>query len=125
MVHVALTAALVLFAVLGIFQVLVALGLPYGRFVWGGQHRRLPPKLRVGSLIAVLLYVGFAALLSSRAGVLPGGESPVVRVLTWVLFAYLVIGVGMNAISRSPSERWTMTPTTVVLALATLVIALN
>ncbi len=45
-------------------------------------------------------------------------------VLTWVLFAYLVLSVFANAVSRSPVERWTMTPTSAALAAATFVVAL-
>lgn len=122
------TASLVACAVLGVLAVVqlsVAAGAPWGRFVWGGQHRVLPTRLRIGSAVSVLLYAGFAALLLSRAGVLPGGETLVVRVLTWVLFAYFVVGIGMNAISRSRAERLTMTPACVALAAATLVVALS
>lgn len=120
----ALGTALTLFAALAILQLLVAAGLPYGRLVWGGKHRVLPRHLRIGSLITVPVYVGFAALLLSRAGVLPGGSAGVVIVLTWVLFAYLVLSVFANAVSRSPVERWTMTPTSASLAAATFIVAL-
>lgn len=120
----AVIAGVVLLA-LGALQVLVACGLPYGRFVWGGQHKVLPTRLRVGSAISVVLYLGFASLLLSRAGVLPGGESGFVVVMTWILFAYFVIGIVMNLISRSPSERWTMAPACAVLAVCTLIVALG
>ena len=46
-------------------------------------------------------------------------------VLTWVAFAFFAASVALNAISRSPAERWTMTPTSLLLAAATLVIALG
>ena len=124
----AVIASLVACAVLGalsVVQICVAAGAPWGRVVWGGQHRVLPARLRVGSAVSVLLYVGFAAVLLSRAGLLPGGDTVAVRVLTWVVFAYFVVGIGMNAISRSRVERLTMTPVCVVLAAATLIIALG
>lgn len=113
-----------LLAALAVVQVGAAAGAPWGCVVWGGRHRVLPGRLRVASAISVLLYAGFATVLLSRAGVLPGGDSVVIRVLTWVLFAYFVVGIGMNAISRSRAERLTMTPACVVLAAATLVVAL-
>ena len=62
--------ALALLAALAVLQLLVASGLPYGRFVWGGTHRVLPHGLRVASAASVLVYAGLAALLLSRAGVL-------------------------------------------------------
>lgn len=118
-----LTVALVLLAALAVLQVLVALGLPLGHFVWGGQHKILPTGLRIGSAVSVVVYAAMAALLLSRAGVI-AGDGTFVRVATWALFGYFVLGILMNAISRSEPERFTMTPVTLVLALATLTIAL-
>ena len=82
MTAIALVVALALLAALAIMQILAASGLPYGRFVWGGQHRVLPRGLRVASAASVLVYAGLAALLLSRAGVLPAGDSTAVIVLT-------------------------------------------
>ena len=125
MTAIALVVALALLAALAVLQLLVASGLPYGRFVWGGTHRVLPHGLRVASVASVLVYAGLAALLLSRAGVLPAGDSAAVIVLTWVAFAFFTASVALNAISRSPAERWTMAPTSLLLAAATLVIALG
>ncbi|XPP25417.1 MAG: hypothetical protein ACNYNX_07080 [Leucobacter sp.] len=122
---IALVVALALLAALAVLQSLVAAGLPYGRLVWGGAHRVLPRRLRIGSAISVLVYAGFAALLLSRAGVLPGGDSGVVVVLSWLLFAYFALGTVVNALSRSRAERLVMTPSCAVLAVASLVIALG
>ena len=124
MTALALTCALALLAALAALQVLLAFGAPFGRLVWGGQHRVLPARLRVGSAISVAVYAAMAALLLSRARVI-AGDGTFVRIATWALLGYLVLGILMNAISRSRAERFTMTPVTVVLALATLVIALT
>ena len=120
----ALVACLALGA-LAVLQICVAAGAPWGRLVWGGTHRVLPRRLRIASTASVLLYIGFAAVLLSRADILPGGDSLLIRILTWVLFAYFAVGIVMNGISRSRAERLTMTPLCVVLAAATLVIALS
>ena len=125
MTAIALVVALTLLTALAVLQILAASGLPLGRFVWGGQHRVLPRELRVGSAVSVLVYAGLAALLLSRAGVLPAGDSTAVIVLTWVAFMFFAASVALNAISRSPAERWTMAPTSLLLAAATLVIALG
>lgn len=122
---VACVIACVVLGALAVLQLCVAAGAPWGSLVWGGQHRVLPTRLRVGSAVSVVLYAGFAGVLLSRAGILPGGDTFAVRILAWVLFAYFVVGIGMNAISRSRAERLTMTPVSVVLAVATLVVALS
>lgn len=120
----ALVATLVLSG-LAVVQVLAAAGRPVGRLVWGGQHRVLPRRLRIGSAVSILLYAGFAAVLLSRAGALPGGTTAFVEVATWVLVAYFAIGILMNGISRSRAERAAMTPACVVLAAAALLVALG
>lgn len=119
---------IVLVALLGtlaVFQAALACGAPWGRLAWGGAHRVLPRRLRVGSAVSVGLYGGFVLLLLSRAGVLPGGGTPAVVVLTWALFGYFVLGAGLNAISRSRPERWTMAPLCAIMAVMTLLIALS
>ncbi len=124
MVTAAAVIAVGLLAVLAVFQFCVAAGVPWGRFVWGGRHEVLPAELRVGSGVSVLLYLGFAWILLSRAGVLAGGGTPLVTVAAWVLVGYFALGVGLNLISHSPAERWTMAPACLVLAGCALVIAL-
>ena len=67
----------------------------------------------------------FAALLLSRTGVLPGRDSTVVIVATWVLVGVLALSTVANAVSGSRTERATMVPTGAVLTVAVLVIALG
>jgi hypothetical protein len=122
---VAAAVAAAVLAGIAVFQVLGAAGRPVGRFLWGGAHRVLPRRLRVGSAVSVVVYAAFVALLFSRAGALPGGDTPFVAVATWVLFGYFAVGVVMNGISRSRAERAVMTPACLVLAVATLLIALG
>jgi hypothetical protein len=114
-----------LLAALAVFQVALVCGAPLGRFAWGGQHVVLPPRLRVGSAVAVVLYLLFALLLLQGAGavsVLPEG---VADVGLWVLTGYLALGVVLNAISRSRPERLVMTPVALALLAVCLVLALS
>jgi hypothetical protein len=118
--------ATVVFAALAVLQLLVAAGKPYGRLVWGGAHRVLPTKLRIGSMIAVALYAAFTLVLLDRSGLLSVfGAGPIRVIAAWVLVAYLATGIFLNAISRSKPERLTMTPVTAVLAACALVIAVS
>lgn len=125
----AVTAAIVatvVFAALAVLQLLVAAGKPYGRLVWGGAHRVLPTKLRIGSVIAVALYAAFVLVLFDRSGLLSVfGDGAFSVAAAWVLFAYFAIGIVVNAISRSKPERFTMTPVNAVLAACALVIAVS
>lgn len=109
---------------LAVFQIALVAGAPIGRFAWGGQQDVLPRGLRIGSLAAVALYALFALVILGRAGLFRSLPEAVVNVGIWVIAAYMVVGVGMNAISRSRSERLTMTPVAAVLAALTLAVAL-
>lgn len=118
----ALAVALTILAALAFLQVAVACGAPFGKLVWGGAHRVLPARLRAASAASVLLYTGFAWVLIDRAGSAPGGLA---RIVSWVLFGYFCLGIVMNLASRSRAERWTMASACVVLAIATLALALS
>ena len=126
--------ALALTVVLGavaVFQIALAAGAPLGRFAWGGAHRVLPTRLRVGSLVSVAVYALIAVLAWARVGVSPlhsGGlaaPTPFVVIAMWVVFAYFCLGVLLNAVSRSRAERTVMVPTTIVLAVLSALIALG
>ena len=115
----------VILAVLAVFQLALALGAPLGHFAWGGQHRVLPAKLRVGSAVSILIYVVIALLALDRAELIDVVPDPVSAVGMWVVFAYFVLGIPLNAISRSKPERYTMTPIVTVLAVLSLLVALG
>lgn len=119
-------AVTVILAGLALFQLALAAGAPLGRFAWGGQHERLPTPLRIGSLVSILLYAVFAAILLQRAGVVslvPAGTW--VAIATWAVVGYCALGIPMNAISRSQPERLVMTPLVTLLFGLSLVIALE
>lgn len=116
--------ATVTLAALAVVQGLVATGKPYGRLVWGGQHETLPRRLRIGSALSIPLYAGLGWVLMVRAGLL-GSPNGFVDVAVWVILGYFVIGIVMNAVSRSRAERVVMTPACGVLAACSLVIALG
>jgi len=117
-----LTVVLVLLAV---FQIALAFGAPLGRFAWGGQHRVLPTRLRVGSAVSVVIY-GFIVLVAwDRVGAIDVFPEGFADVAMWVIFGYFVLGIPMNAISRSRAERFTMVPVTIVLAVLSLFIAMG
>ena len=122
----AAVVACALLAVLALFQLALALGVPWGGFAWGGQHEgKLPAGLRVGSALSIILYALIALVLLDRSGllnVLPDGFT---GPGAWVLFGYFALGTAMNAISRSRDERLVMTPLALALAICALLVALN
>jgi len=111
--------------ILGFFQILLALGKPYGRFAWGGQHVVLPRRLRIGSALSVLLYALIAYIALGQSGLVESAlADQTLQTFSWVLFAYFALGVLMNGVSRSKQERFTMVPTSALLAASFLILAL-
>lgn len=126
MLTIAAIAACVLLGALTVFQLALIAGAPLGHLAWGGQHRVLPARLRIGSVVSVVLYALFALVILDRAGivsVIPWDG--VVRVAAWVLFAYFTLGIVVNLASRSVPERAIMVPASALLAIATFFVALG
>ncbi|MFE7844285.1 hypothetical protein ACFUTX_03715 [Microbacterium sp. NPDC057407] len=116
-------ALTVVLALLSLFQLALVLGAPIGRFAWGGQHRVLPARLRIGSAVSILIYALIDLIAWDRVGAVDVFPEPFSEVAMWVVFGYFVLGIGMNAISRSKPERYTMVPVCIVLAALSFVIA--
>lgn len=117
--------ATAVFAALGLFQLLLAAGVPWGEAAWGGATEgTLPTDLRVGSAASVVVYALSAALVLRRAGFrIPGIPLSVARVGSWVLVVLLTIGALANFLSQSPWERFLLGPVSLVLAALCFVVA--
>ena len=118
-------ALIVLLALLAVFQLALVCGAPLGHFAWGGQHRVLPARMRVGSLIAIVIYALIALVSLDRIGAIQVFPNAVAVTAMWVIVAYFALGIAMNAMSKSRSERAVMVPLTIVLTVLSLLIALG
>lgn len=115
----------VILLLVALFQIALAAGAPWGRLAWGGAHEVLPARLRIGSLVSVLIYAVIAVIAFARVGASAALPHHVAVIAMWVVFGYFSLGILMNAISRSRPERVVMTPTVTVLAVLSLLIALG
>lgn len=118
-------ALTVLLGMLTVFQIALICGAPLGAFAWGGRHRVLPARLRIGSAVSILVYALIATIAWDRVGAIDVFGGWFSDVAAWVVFAYFMLGIVMNAISRSRPERYTMTPLCIVLAGLSLFIAMG
>jgi cytochrome bd-type quinol oxidase subunit 2 len=85
--------------------VLLAAGLPFGHYAWGGAHQILPRSLRVGSIAATFIYVLAALIILEAANIIDLVASDFPRTAVWVLAGFFGFGIAMNAVSRSKKER--------------------
>jgi len=118
--------ATTILAGLTIFQLALIAGAPLGEYAWGGKHKVLTPKLRVSSILSILLYVIFAWFALAKSGLIPGfQDDATVSMAIWIFFGYFALGIFMNAISRSKKERAVMTPVAALLAVAFFFLAIG
>ncbi|WP_251450652.1 hypothetical protein [Microbacterium sp. Marseille-Q6648] len=118
-------ALTVVLALLAMFQLALSLGAPLGHFAWGGRHRVLPLKLRIGSAVSILIYALIALIAWDRVGAIDVFGDAFAQIAMWMIFAYFALGILMNAISRSKPERYTMVPVTIVLTVLSFFIAMG
>jgi hypothetical protein len=121
-VRIAAMAAAVLLVSISVFQVLLALGVPWGSAAYGGGSAGpdgvLPSGLRVASAIAAVILAVAAWVMLVRADLVRRGplSARLLRWATWVIVAFMVLNTLSNLSSSNPVERWVLGGTTVVLA---------
>ncbi len=99
-----------LFVLLGLFQVALVAGAPWGEAAWGGQNTGvLPSSFRAASVASAAIALALAGLVSGQLRV-PFRRN---RVLN-ALLIFFVLSVAMNAASRSSIERLIWVPYGVV-----------
>ncbi len=100
--------AVVLLALIAVFRISLALGVPWGSAAWGGAHAgTLPMRLRIASLVAgLLLYPLLALFVLDSAEVITTAWVPGTgKVGMWVLTGFFAVGTIANFASRSKKER--------------------
>jgi hypothetical protein len=99
------TIAIGLIGVVAAFQILLALGVPWGAAAWGGRHPGvLPSRLRVASAASAVALIGIAWLVAEK-GSNTADEPSWLNVALWIVAGYFATGVILNLISRSKIER--------------------
>ena len=101
---------------LALFQLMLAFGMPWGDYVWGGFHEgKLPASLRFGSFASFIL-LGFGGLsvltLTDISTIIPLIVS---EILVGLLTIILLLSVLGNFNSKSEKERCVMIPLSILM----------
>jgi hypothetical protein len=111
-------------SVVALFQLALALGVPWGAYAMGGAFPgQYPPAMRVEALFGIAILGLMAAVVLSRAGLTLPKWSRASRWLIWVIVAYGVLGLVLNLITPSGGERLIWAPVAFVLLTCSLVVA--
>lgn len=121
------TAAL-LFATLagcvGVFQLALVLGAPWGEFTLGGRWPgRLPARGRWVAALSLVLLMVFSAVILARAGLGPAGLEAWSGPGAWGVVAYCAVGSVANALTHSLRERRLWLPVVLCMLGLSLVVA--
>jgi hypothetical protein len=124
--NVAGNLATILFAATIILQLLLAVGILPITMAWGGRQPVLTTGLRLASLAVIAILAFFAYVIRRRAGLL--GDVPpsrTIKVLSWVITAFLALNTLGNLASQSTEEKILFGPISLLLALSCLVVSVS
>ena len=108
------------------FQLALAAGAPWGAYAMGGAFPgRMPPPMRVASVVQSVLLAGLALIVLSRAGLAVPGLVDEWPWLAWAPVVVSAVAVALNASTRSQGERRIWLPIASLLLLCSLVVALG
>ncbi|TKJ27547.1 MAG: hypothetical protein CEE42_02485 [Promethearchaeota archaeon Loki_b31] len=124
-VLIAAIIAVVLFAGMSVFQLLLVLGLPFGRLAYGGKYEKLPSKMKIISLIGIVIFIFTSLSVLERAEIIIIFNNLMfVMVVVWIIAVYLTFITIMNAISKSKWEKLIMTPISLTLAICCFIVVI-
>ena len=105
------------FAVMCVFQVLLAAGVSLGDAAWGGTSTTLTPPLRIASAVSALLFVAAGWAVLAAAGVLRSSAfaRAAARSTLWGFAGLFAASGVLNVFSSSPWERFLMAPLALLL----------
>jgi putative copper export protein len=118
---------LVIFMALSVFQLLLALGKPYGEMAYGGtQDAVLPRKFRLLSAVAIIIFLIASIFILVKIEFIQDFAFPEIADFgIWFFALFLALNTIANATSKSKSERQIMTPLSLIACLGLIIIALS
>ena len=101
---------------LALFQLMLAFGMPWGDYVWGGFHEgKLPASLRFGSCASFILLVFGGLSVPTLTGISSIIPPIISEILVGLLTIILLLSVLGNFNSQSEKERRVMIPLSILM----------
>ncbi len=117
---------LIFFLLLAIFHILVLLGIIPSTIIWGGQIDARESNLVVLEIVALVVLLFFAIVISMKIGYIKVDKSAKsINLALWMIFAYFLLNTLGNLASGITVENMIFAPITVILALLTLRLAIE
>jgi len=111
-------------AVVGIFQMALALGAPWGEMAMGGKYPgRFPPKMRIAALVQLLLLIFIALIVLVRAGIFFEQLFEISKTAIWFVVVFCVVSAILNVITPSKKERTLWAPVAMIMVICASIVA--
>ena len=92
-------------------QLLLALGIFPITMAWGGTQTVLTSGLRLAGLATIVILALFAYIIRRRAGLVGDGPpSLLIKILSWLITAFMLLNTLGNLPSQSSGERLLLDP---------------
>lgn len=118
--------ATILFGVVILIQLLLAAGVFPITMAWGGRQEVLTPGLRIASAVAAIILGLFAYIIRRRAGLMGvEGISVWIKVLAWIVTAYMAFNTFTNLTSQSTIEKVIFLPLTSILTIVCFLVSVS
>ncbi|MHA1192619.1 MAG: hypothetical protein ACTSP9_10030 [Promethearchaeota archaeon] len=116
----------VICAIISIFQLLLAIGMPLGYLAFGGKHeKKLPNNLRMMSVIAIGVFIFTSLVVLDQADIIKiFSISLIPTIAIWIIAFYFALNTLTNAISKSKWEKRIMTPFSLILSVCCFIIVI-
>ncbi|GAB1404860.1 MAG: hypothetical protein PHX54_01830 [Lentimicrobiaceae bacterium] len=96
----------ILTGVIALYQLFLALGMPWGAASMGGRFPgKYPPKMRIVALVNVFVLLFFAMVVLAEANMFFRFLKPVSGIGIWFIAAFYFLTTILNAISPAKIER--------------------
>jgi hypothetical protein len=113
----------VLMVLVSLFQLGLIAGMPWGYLAMGGAYPGVYPlEMRVAAAFQIVVYLGLALIVLSRAGVVQRIER-FSRRMIWVVVALSALSLLMNLATPSPLERLLWSPVAALMLITSLIVA--
>ena len=116
----------ILFGIVIFIQLLLAAGVLPITMAWGGRQEVLTPGLRIASVVSAIILGLFAYIIRHRAGLMGAeGISVWIKVLAWIVTAYMAFNTFTNLTSQSTTEKIVFVLITSILTILCFIISIS
>jgi hypothetical protein len=115
-----------LIAIVILFQIALAAGMPWGSYAMGGKFPgKFPPTMRIASLIQVIILSFIASIVLIKSGLIFPDWSSFTKAAIWFVVAFSVIATVLNLITRSVWERRIWAPVSLLMLITSIIVAIG